>query len=299
MSTATGATSTRVDQFFTGAEARFDRWRKLLDAARAWESAQADAAEKSKAAVAAGLEELSQWEDFFAYPGVRLLQLLRDRIKSGDAKGTVRLVQTISGSLLTHSYRTNLSDWDGDEEGPSNLGERLPGEDVIHRPYFEALFVTPARQTAWPELAQEFRKLRRSQDKFIYEPVFLGTFEDAILGVILNGSVESVVIYDGIAFESAHNSPVLRQFLKTTLTAAGIDTQSRQQGLTLAQAIKAIRPELDIFVLSDREFEKTAGDPAAACVRRVFYQVEEPLELHLSIFDGIADRFSTSYFDNF
>ena len=43
---------------------------------------------------------------------------------------------------------------------------------------------------------------------------------------------------------------------------------------------------------------KVAGDTAAACIRRVFYQVEEPLELHLSILDGIADRYSTPYFDN-
>ena len=41
-----------------------------------------------------------------------------------------------------------------------------------------------------------------------------------------------------------------------------------------------------------------AGDVNADCVRRVFYQVEEPLELHLSVLDGIADRYDTPYFDN-
>jgi arginine decarboxylase len=59
-----------------------------------------------------------------------------------------------------------------------------------------------------------------------------------------------------------------------------------------------LRPELDIYFLSDRQSEKVAGDISAACVRRVFYQVEEPLELHLSILDGIADRYDTPYFDN-
>ena len=41
-----------------------------------------------------------------------------------------------------------------------------------------------------------------------------------------------------------------------------------------------------------------AGDVNANFLRRVFYQVEEPLELHLSILDGVADRFDTPYFDN-
>ena len=44
--------------------------------------------------------------------------------------------------------------------------------------------------------------------------------------------------------------------------------------------------------------EKVAGDVKAGFLRRVFYQVEEPLELHLSILDGVADRFDTPYFDN-
>ena len=38
MSTPKNTKEVRVDQFFTGAEARFDRWRSLLQAARHWEA---------------------------------------------------------------------------------------------------------------------------------------------------------------------------------------------------------------------------------------------------------------------
>ena len=34
------------------------------------------------------------------------------------------------------------------------------------------------------------------------------------------------------------------------------------------------------------------------CVRRVFYAVEEPLELHLAILEGVQDRYDTPFFDN-
>ena len=172
--------------------------------------------------------------------------------------------------------------------------EKLP----LHRPYFEVLVVSPARPAAWAELAQELRKLRRPQDKFIYEPVFVGSFEDAVLGTILNGSLEAVIIYEGIAFASSHHSPVLREVLTSHLAASGVDPNSGQYSLALAKGLKQLRPELDIYYLSDRQSEKVAGDTNAACIRRVFYQVEEPLELHLSILDGIADRYETPYFDN-
>jgi arginine/lysine/ornithine decarboxylase len=294
----------RVDQFFTGAEARFDRWRSLLQAARGWEGLavqQKPEKEGRQVAVSASFQELRQWEDFFAYPGHELMRTLNERIDSGDATGTVRLAQTISAALLTHSYRSNLSDWEGEDQSPIGLSERVPGgreETAPHRPYFEVLAVSPARPAAWAELTQELRKLRRPQDKFIYEPVFVGSFEDAVLGAILNGSLEAVVIYDGIPFASSHHNPVLREFLTSNLAASDIDANSEQQSLALARGLKRLRPELDIYFLSDRQSEKVAGDTNAACIRRVFYQVEEPLELHLSILDGIADRYETPYFDN-
>ena len=304
MSTATKAPTVRVDQFFTGAEARFDRWRSLLQAARAWEEAanqQSPSKQRHQDAVLASLQELRQWEHFFAYPGLALARTLNERIASGDATGGARLVQSISTALLTHSYRSNLADWESDEQSSIGLADRVPGageETSPHRPYFEALVVSPARSATWSELGQELRKLRRPQDKFIYEPVFAGSFEDAVLGTILNGSIEVVVIYEGIPFASSLHSPVLREFLTANLAIDGIDANSGLHGLALARGLKQLRPELDIYFLSDRQTEKVAGDTNATCIRRVFYQVEEPLELHLSILDGIADRYETPYFDN-
>src|SRR5215470_37564 len=303
MSTSPKAATAQVDQFFTVTEARFDRWRSLLQSARDWQGAanrEPAEREKQKAATLASFQELRQWEDFFAYPGEPLLRTLADRIASGDATGSVHLAQSISTALLTHSYRSSLADWECEEQPSINFAERVPGagEEAQHRPYFEVLMVSPAPSAKWPGLTQEFRKLRRPKDQFIYEPVFVSNFEDAVLGTILNGSLEAVVIYEGISFPSLHYSPVLREFLTAHLAASGIDRNLGQFSLALARGLKQLRPELDIYFLSDRQTEKVAGDTSAACIRRVFYQVEEPLELHLSILDGIADRYDTPYFDN-
>jgi arginine decarboxylase len=293
-----------VDQFFTVAEARFDRWRSLLQEARDWEHAvqqQLPEKEKYHRAVSASFIELHQWEDFFAFPGDALLKVLDERISSGDAAGTARLAQSISAALLTHSYRANVDEWESEDQPQISFADKVPGsaqDTLLYRPYFEVLVVSPARAPAWSDLAQELRRLRRSEDKFVYEPVFVGSFEDAVLGTILNGGIEAVIIYEGVPFASSHHSPVLRQFLSTHLAASGIGTDTGQLTLALAQGLKQLRPELDIYLLSDRQAEKIAGDPSATCVRRVFYQVEEPLELHLSILDGIADRYGTPYFDN-
>src|SRR6201987_343368 len=294
----------RVDQFFIGTEARFDRWRALLQAARAWERSANQEQPNRRAlqeVVSSSFQELLQWEDFFAYPGHALLRALQERIDSGDATGTVRLAQSISAALLTHLYRTNLSDWESEEQSSINFGERIAGtgeEAAPHRPYFEGLFVSPARPSSGPEGAEELRKLRRPRDRFVYEPVFVGSFEDAVLGAILNGSFEAVIIYEGISFASNRNNPILRDFLTSRLGTDGAGMEAGQLSLRLAQSLKEFRPELDIYFLSDRRVEKMAGNLGAESIRRIFYQVEEPLELHLSILDGIADRYDTPYFDN-
>ena len=210
------------------------------------------------------------------------------------------MAQSISTALLTHSYRSSLADWEGEEQPAISLANRVPGtgEEIQYRPYFEVLIVSPSPSAKWVDLAQQLRKLRRPQDKFIYEPVFVSNFEDAVLGAILNGSIEAVVIYEGISFASSHYSPVLREFLTAHLATSNIDKDTGQYALSLAQGLKQLRPELDVYFLSDGEPEKLAGDARGVCIRRVFYQVEEPLELHLSILDGIADRYITPYFDN-
>jgi arginine decarboxylase len=59
-----------------------------------------------------------------------------------------------------------------------------------------------------------------------------------------------------------------------------------------------VRPELDVFLITDRDVAKLAGSEEAAPIRRVFYGVEEPMEIHLSILEGVKERYTTPYFDN-
>ena len=75
-------------------------------------------------------------------------------------------------------------------------------------------------------------------------------------------------------------------------------SEADASALRLAHIIKRVRPELDIYLMSNRDVEEMAGNPEANVVRRIFYSVEELLELHLSILEGIQDRYDTPFFDN-
>src|SRR5437868_5915915 len=89
----------RVDAFFTVAEARSDRWCTLVSAVNEWQASVADhlsGRQVDRAAVAACLTELREWEDFFAYPGAALLRKIDESIASGDAIGAARAIHQVS-----------------------------------------------------------------------------------------------------------------------------------------------------------------------------------------------------------
>ena len=298
--TKTGKSAPRIDHFFSAVAARLDRWRDLNRAAQTWAANPAGGgAAGLQAACADALAELLPMEDFQAYPGSRLLNAIKDRLAGGDALGTARLVQRVSSALMSRSYRSDAGEWEAEDEatGPERVMPTALGEAAA-KPYFEVLFVTPTPPSRWPTHVQQIRKLRRPQDEFVCEPVFVGTFEDAALGVIVNTNLEAVVIYEGFPYASSHDVPLLRSVLSSRLSISADDRAPKDYGLKLAEIVKRFRPELDVYLLADKKPDAIISDPASAGLRRVFYEVEEPLEVHLSILAGVAERYETPFFNN-
>ena len=84
----TSPAAQNLDHFFSSSAARLDRWRELNAKAQAW-AAEARSGKRGggRAATEAALAEVRALEDFFAFPGVRLMKTLAERISSDDALG--------------------------------------------------------------------------------------------------------------------------------------------------------------------------------------------------------------------
>jgi arginine decarboxylase len=245
----------------------------------------------------AALAEMTATEEFHAYPGLRLLTALRDHAAAGDASAAAALCRRITRAVLTRSFRQNAGEWDAHEDDEGVAADVLPptlGRADARRPYFEVLIVTGVPAARWPALATEWRRLRRPQDAFIYEPVFVGSFEDAFCATTLNPDLAAVIIHEGFQFRSRHDAPILRSLVE----AADQKESAEVSALHLAQVLKRVRPELDLYLVSNGRVEDIAGSPAANVLSRVFYAVEELLELHLAILEGVQARFETPFFDN-
>ena len=293
-------------QGFSIPDARHDRWAQLAIVARAWAAA-AGRGENTQRFVTdaqAALADLAPLDEFCAFPGPRLHRALRESLREADATAFAHLAQRINAALSSGAFRHETEIWDPAGEVEIQPTDYLPPTaeaDEKHRPYFEVLSVTAADPARHEQARQDVRRLRRTDDPFVYELVQAGSFEDAVIAVLANPELQAIVIGDGFAFGSERDWPELRDLrdlLDRTIPFDPATVDVRDYGLKLAWALKAIRPELDIYLLTERGAESLAGRPEAARLRRIFYGIEELMELHLAILDGVGDRYDTPYFNN-
>lgn len=303
MATTKTTTPLTLADFFSASAAREDRWAQLSVCARAWAAAagRGQATAELPAEAAAILDELAPLEELWAYPGARLLGLLRERLAAGDARGFAREAREINGALVSGAYRHNAATWDPDQEAEISPADYLPPPLAAgdhYRPYFEILGVTPTDPAHWEHNRQEMRRLRRPEDQFVSELTQVGSFEDALLAVLINGNLQAVVIQDGFPFRSRHDLTQVRDALRRLLNFDPDQVPVRDYGLALARVLRRLRPELDVYLLSERYVEALAGSDDAGDIRRFFHGAEELMELHLAVQDGVRERFRTPYFDN-
>jgi arginine decarboxylase len=280
----------RIDQFFTLHAMRNDRWQVIADLARDWVSSAIKPVE-----LLTLIDELAVVEEFHAIPGHPTVQRLRALVEAGDAQESARLARHVAEVLVIGRGSDLVEQWEAEEDTvASGIVPSVVAAGEPHRPYFEVLFVTAQEAPRWKALADQVRRLRRKEDQFVYEPVFVGSFEDAICAIVLNPRLAAVVVSDSVPLHSRHDAPIIRELL----SQMAADVAPGSSGLELARVIKRTRPELDLYMLSGRNVEAIAGDPKAAILRRIFHSVEEPVELHLSILEGVAARYETPFFDN-
>ncbi|MGY6630572.1 MAG: hypothetical protein ACXIUL_06125 [Wenzhouxiangella sp.] len=281
-----GSNELHIDQIFSLSGLRSDSWRELLTLARKWTRDKADAD-----SVHAAFKRLEPIEALHAFPGPRLMEALSTDLAAGRRDAFEAEVGRISFSILARYYKEDPREWDLHTGSESSDSERA-GHDK--RPYFEVLVVAPDNSERIKRNVRLLRAQRQADDQFIYEPVVVTSFQDAFCASAANSNIAAVVIFDGFDFASRQPVPQLDRMMQSLDMHQDEDHLALQLAATLGEH----RPELDIYLMSDRRPQEIASDPRSTGIRRVLYAVEEPQELHLSILEGVRHRYATPFFDN-
>ncbi|TVQ72521.1 MAG: decarboxylase [Oceanospirillales bacterium] len=277
-----------IDQIFSLSGLRSDHWRELLAMARKWAADKVTTDELKSV-----LTNLRALEMLHAYPGKPLMDALAADLEAGRKDAFIALVGRISFSILARYYKEDPHEWDlpGGSQAFVDDGHAHGAND---RPYFEVLVVAPDAGPRVTRNLQLLRHQRQKEDEFIYEPLLVTSFQDAFCAVAANSNICAVAIFEGFDFSSQQPVPQLERMMRDL----DMHQDEDHLALQLAMTVKEHRPELDIYLMSDQRPQDIASDPRSTCIRRVLYAVEEPIELHLAILEGVRMRYETPFFDN-
>jgi arginine decarboxylase len=292
------ADTTSARAYNTWWQFRSDAWSQLEEAGGQLASAsiQGQPVDDMAGTTLALLDVLAPIERYWAFPGPQAYQHTRQLLADANYDGFARVVARINRALVTESYRTG-SAWslaDGADE--AEPGDGLAEPAVSARPYFEVLVVETLTAAQERDLREEVRNWRRPADPFSYELVIVSSAEDAIIAARLNANLQACVIRRRFGDAAAHDLSALTHFADRTIASdlAGQTPDERAQ--ILARRLARLRPELDLYLMTEIAVEESAGH-LSHHFRRVFHAREGSLELHLSILAGVAERYSTPFFE--
>ena len=282
--------------YYTIAQLRFERWSELKENASKLRKPKNGFNEDLKKQTEELLNDLGIIERYWAYPGLESVTELKKILKSGDYAKLHQESSSIGRHLVSEAYRYNpneLKDLKLFDE--SNADPQADFADRPNQHYFETLFVDNIKQSEETELKEKLAELREVKDKFVYNPVIVRSFEDAIIAILFNYNIQVAVIRYDMVVKSTNKLKILRPFISSLSGLDYDNLESEDLANELAWCIKKFRPEIDLYYVTSSSL-MDLGDNVVSTFRRIFYRQEDLQELHLSIQRGLFERFETPFF---
>ena len=241
------------------------------------------------------LDVLSSIERFWAFPGAQTFQEVQRLFAAGEYDRLATVVGRANRALVTESYRGGHA-WNlRAEDDAYDRDARPVKQPVSDRPYFEVLVVEDLTQEQENSLREELRRWRRPDDQFVYEIVVVPSFDEALLAARLNFRLQACVVRRRFIHRSRHDLSPIAQFAYSGGSADLMARSPDDRAQVLARSLARIRPELDLYLMTEISVEELAGR-LSHHFRRIFHAREGSLELHLSILDGVAARYRAPFF---
>lgn len=290
-----------IRDYYSATQLRSDRWSALREAAEGLHrhGSEGRKGKKLRATAEELFHALAPIEAYWAFPGGVAFARLRRLFEHSNYEDLLIAVRRVARALSTGAYRRRaipLGSEDPDSEDYDDEASLAPEARAMGRPYFEILVVDEVNEHQERFLRNSLHSMRRPEDMFIYDPVIVPSLEDALIGILFNHNVQAVVVRPGLTLKSTNELPILSQYLLRMGDEEDVDAiEPREYGPETCRLIAKIRPELDAYLITDHSAEEIAGRDLGLC-RRVFYNQEDFLELHLNILRGVGRRYKSPFF---
>ena len=289
-----------MNDYSSAIQLRSDRWSALRAAAAAMaRDPKSKGAAQGRKEIEALFDSLALIEPYWAFPGMSAFDHMRRQFAHGNFEDLAFAVNRVTRALTTGAYRRRTIPLERDslDQDEHDDEAMLPPEArALAKPYFEVLIVDNVSEQQERWLRSNVTRMRRSEDPFIYEAVVVPSLEDALIAVMFNHNIQAIVVRPGLTLKSKVDQQILTRYLARAGGRDEIDAlEPESYGPELCRMIAKVRPELDAYLVTERSVEDIAGLDLGIC-RRVFYNQEDFMELHLNILRGVQARNKSPFF---
>ena len=250
----------------------------------------------------AAMYTLENIEDYTAFPSKEDFRLLWRLLSEKDYGLLSRAVSRISRALSSDVYRNRQiqltrGQIDGEEKDQEKevLELHLDTTMTQTRPYFELLVVDDLSTQEEAVIRSSFRSVQRPEDEFIYDVIVVPSFQDAIAAVLVNPNIQACILRSGFRYKSKRELGLFQRYLSNIGSVDVENVTSTDLSVILGRVIAELRPELDLYLITNMAVETYAAQDNES-FRRIFYRETDYVERHLNIVRGINRRFETPFF---
>ena len=289
-----------VTDYYSATQLRADRWSELREVtAQLAREAPAKISPTLRSQASELFEGLAEIEAYWAFPGLGVFDHMRRQFEHNSFTELSYGVHRVARALTTGAYRRRHIPLDHDSDDREEHDDEAllsPEVRAMTKPYFEVLIVDEVSDAQEHWLKSNVHAMRRPEDPFIYEALVVPSIEDALIAVLFNHNIQAIVVRPGVTLRSKSDHPILARFLEGIAGTDRLsDLETKDFGPALCRLIDDVRPELDAYLVTERSVEDIAGTELGVC-RRVFYNQEDFMELHLNILRGVQARYKTPFF---
>jgi len=289
----------KAKHYFNIAQYRSDCWNNLRQAANQLQKSHENSKktknnEKDEVKLQESIDALKLIERYFAYPGIDFIERLELIHQRKEYTALQHKISDIVRSLISESYRSNRSAAD-DEENRKHMLQEDMHSDRKKQNYFEVVFVDDLVDDDAEDLLHKFDAIKGLNEQFTYDVIVLSSFQDALIALLFNPNIQAMVIRSGIPYKSPEDLSKIKAFISGLNSIKVNQSAQVELGHTLAEVVNLLRPEIDLFYISDIAVSQL-DQKTLNCFNRVFYRTEDLQEIHLSILFAIKERFETPFF---
>ena len=271
------------------ARQRLDAWSRLRKLADRLCTTDAGKAGAKAEQAAEEMRWLEPYEKYWVFPGKAIFDKLSEELAKGEFETFARDVRLVEHHLSEHGDKASLL---GTLDEMAQQTIDIFASDVPH--YFTVLVAEDMPEAEAESLRQALRVIQLDAKDFIYQILIVDNFADALAAAAINFEVEACVIRQDLPIGEPAND-FLGRLVSLAIDQCG-DEPEMSAGVALAKLLKEIRPHMDLYLESDETISDSQPD-THRLFNRVFYNLDVETELHMTILDGIRNRFETPFFN--